>query len=56
MMEVLQPLNDRAASIIIDHIDLLDSSRVEPLLLQLVAHVAAYKVILSRCSCSDCGL
>ncbi|GMH39054.1 hypothetical protein BSKO_06952 [Bryopsis sp. KO-2023] len=48
MLEVLQPLNERAANIIFEHIDLLDSSRIEPLLLQLVAHVAAYKVILSR--------
>lgn len=48
MSEVLQPLNERAAKIIFEHIDLLDSPRVEPLLLQLVAHVAAYKVILSR--------
>ncbi|CAD7695780.1 unnamed protein product [Ostreobium quekettii] len=48
MTDVLQPLNERAAAIIFDHVDLLDTSRIEPLLLQLVAHVSAYKVILSR--------
>lgn len=48
MAEVFQPMNDQASSIIIEHIGLLDSLKVEPLLLQLVAHVAMYKVILSR--------
>lgn len=48
MAEVFQPMNDQASSIIIEHIGLLDSSKMEPLLLQLVAHVAMYKVILSR--------
>ena len=48
MLEVLQPLNEKASNIVVEHIDLLDSPRVEPLLLQLVSHVAAYKVILSR--------
>lgn len=48
MIEVLQPLNERASKIVRDRIDLLDTPKVEPLLLQLVAHVAAYKVILSR--------
>lgn len=48
MVEVLQPLNERASKIVRDRIDLLDTPKVEPLLLQLVAHVAAYKVILSR--------
>ena len=48
MLEVLQPLNEKASNIVVEHIDLLDSPRIEPLLLQLVSHVAAYKVILSR--------
>lgn len=48
MFEVLQPLNEKASNIVVRHIDLLDSAKAEPLLLQLVAHVAAYKVILSR--------
>jgi len=48
MFEVLQPLNEKASNIVVKHIDLLDTPKVEPLLLQLVAHVAAYKVILSR--------
>ncbi|MEW5302280.1 MAG: hypothetical protein WDW38_000299 [Sanguina aurantia] len=46
--EVLQPLNEKAASIIMDHIDLLDTPTLEPCLLQLVAHVCALRVTLSR--------
>lgn len=45
---MLQPLNEKAAAIITQRIDLLDTSSVEPLLLQLVAHVSAYRVILER--------
>lgn len=49
MKTVLQPLNEKAAKIITEHADLLEGSSVEPLLLQLVAHVSAYRVILERC-------
>lgn len=57
MKEVLQPLNEKAADIIVRHADLLQSAQMEPLLLQLVAHVSAYRVILKRCSLpSPCGL
>jgi hypothetical protein len=49
MSEVLQPLNERAAQIVTEHIDLLESSRVEPQLLQLVAHVCSVRVVLERC-------
>ena len=48
MKTVLQPLNEKAKDIIVNHADLLESPAVEPLLLQLVAHVSAYRVILSR--------
>ena len=48
MKTVLQPLNEKAKDIIVSHADLLESPSVEPLLLQLVAHVSAYRVILSR--------
>lgn len=48
MNAVLQPLNEKAADIIINHLNLLESSTVEPLLLQFVAHVSAYRVILKR--------
>ncbi len=48
MKEVLQPLNEKAADIIVRHADLLQSAQMEPLLLQLVAHVCAYRVILKR--------
>lgn len=48
MKEVLQPLNEKAAEIIVRHADLLQSAQMEPLLLQLVAHVSAYRVILKR--------
>ena len=50
MKTVLQPLNEKAKDIIVNHSDLLEAHSVEPLLLQLVAHVSAYKVILSRYS------
>ena len=49
MKAVLQPLNEKAKDIIVKHADLLQSSQMEPLLLQLVAHVSAYRVILQRC-------
>ena len=48
MKTVLQPLNEKAAEIVVKHADLLQTSRMEPLLLQLVAHVCAYRVILQR--------
>ena len=48
MKAVLQPLNEKAKDIIVKHADLLQSSHMEPLLLQLVAHVSAYQVILQR--------
>lgn len=48
MTEVLQPLNERAATIIFDHIDLLESSTIIPELLQLVAHMATSRVMLQR--------
>ncbi|PNH10831.1 hypothetical protein TSOC_002360 [Tetrabaena socialis] len=46
MTEVLQPLNERAAKVVevvTEHIDLLDSPALEPLLLQLVAATSAYR-------------
>ena len=49
MRAVLQPLNEKAKDIIVKHADLLQSTHMEPLLLQLVAHVSAYQVILQRC-------
>ena len=52
MRAVLQPLNEKAKDIIVKHADLLQSSQMEPLLLQLVAHVSAYQVILQRCGLS----
>lgn len=48
MKDVMQPLNERAADIIVDHVNLLESAEIDPRLLQLVAHVSAYKVIISR--------
>ena len=48
MRAVLQPLNEKAAEIIVNHVNLLESTHIDPLLLQLVAHVCAYRVILKR--------
>lgn len=45
---VLQPLNERATDIIINHLNLLESANIDPVLLQYVAHVSAYRVILKR--------
>ncbi len=56
MKEVLQPLNEKAADIIVRHADLLQSAQMEPLLLQLVAHVSAYRVILKRYAASMSSL
>lgn len=48
MEKVLQPLNEKAASIIAKHIDLLDAQQVVPELLQLIAHVSTMRVIIHR--------
>ncbi|EFN59926.1 hypothetical protein CHLNCDRAFT_49364 [Chlorella variabilis] len=48
MRVVLQPLNERAADTVVNHVDLLRTPYIDPLLLQLVAHVSANKVILRR--------
>ncbi|KAI3429325.1 hypothetical protein D9Q98_005420 [Chlorella vulgaris] len=48
MKVVLQPLNEKAADIVVNHVDLLRTPYIDPLLLQLVAHVSANKVILRR--------
>ena len=46
---VLMPLSEKAASLVIERADLLEGSGgIEPLLLQLVSHVSAYKVLLQR--------
>ena len=46
--EVLLPLSERAAQMVVERADLLEGSTIEPILLQLVAHVSAYKVILRQ--------
>mmetsp|Transcript_26668 Transcript_26668/g.58056 ORF Transcript_26668/g.58056 Transcript_26668/m.58056 type:complete len:194 (-) Transcript_26668:437-1018(-) len=46
--EVFMPLNLQAAKIIMTRADLLESSTIEPLLQQLVAHVSALKVIIKQ--------
>ncbi|KAK9802650.1 hypothetical protein WJX73_000703 [Symbiochloris irregularis] len=53
MKTVLQPLNEKARDIIVNRADLLEAPAVEPLLLQLVAHVSAYRVILARWEAGD---
>lgn len=44
--EVLMPLSEKAARTVMERADLLEGSEISPLLLQLVAHVSAYRVIL----------
>lgn len=53
MKEVLQPLNDKAANAIVDHIDLIEASSVDPLLLKLVAYVKTVRVMMSRYASSN---
>ncbi len=48
MVEVLQPLNEKAACIVRDHIDLLEGREIVKELLQLVAHVSAQRVVLQK--------
>jgi hypothetical protein len=48
MASVLQPLNETAAKTITSHVDLLDSWRLEPALLALVAHVTSTRVMLQK--------
>ena len=45
---VLQPLNEKAADVIVNHLNLLEATYIDPLLLQFVAHVSSYRVILKR--------
>eukprot|EP00940_MAST-03C_sp_MAST-3C-sp2_P001135 g1135.t1 len=48
MREVFMPLNERAAKLIAEHADLLEGDSFEPLLLQLVAHVGALRVMIKQ--------
>ena len=48
MTSVFQPLNERVAEIVTGNADLLEGAAMEPLLLQLVAHVSANRVIIKR--------
>eukprot|EP00887_Chlorella_sp_A99_P003010 scaffold9.g3010.t1 len=43
MRTVLQPLNEKAADIIVNNVNMLEAARLDPILLQFVAHVSAYK-------------
>lgn len=44
--EVLLPLSEKAAQLVVERADLLEGSQIEPLILQLVAHVSALKVLV----------
>lgn len=46
--EVFMPLNSKAAAIVISRADLLESPTIDNLLLQFVAHVSAYQVIVKQ--------
>ena len=45
---MLLPLSERASRLVVERADLLEGTSIEPILLQLVAHVSAYKVILRQ--------
>ena len=53
MRHVLQPLNERAAEVIVNRIDLLESDSISELMLQLVAHVSANRVVLQHWADGD---
>ena len=55
MRDVLQPLNERAASIVVERADLLEAAAMPALLLALVAHVSANRVVLARWRDGDLG-
>ena len=46
--QVFMPLNERVARLIVDRSDLIVGDKFEPLLLQLVAHVSAMRVMVKR--------
>jgi len=46
--EVFMPLNQKAAEVLMERADLLETSVIEPLLQQLVAHVSVMRVILKQ--------
>lgn len=46
--QVLLPLSERASRLVVERADLLEGSSIEPLLLRLVAHVSALKVLVYR--------
>eukprot|EP00892_Ulva_mutabilis_P011957 jgi/Ulvmu1/9133/UM005_0231.1 len=48
MTSVLQPLNEQAADVIVQRIDLLESDSMSEHLLKFVAHVAANRVVLQK--------
>lgn len=48
MEHVLQPLNEAAAEVIVQRIDLLESDSIAPILLSFVAHVTSNRVVLQQ--------
>lgn len=48
MTSVLQPLNEKAAALVFERIDLLDDVAAVPELMQLVAHTCTTRVVLQR--------
>jgi len=59
--EVLLPLSDKASRLVVQRADLLEGSSIEPLLLQLVAHASALRVLVRRWDQGDgedssCGI
>jgi len=48
MRHVLQPLNQKAADVIVNHLNLLESTSIHPSLLQFVAHVSSLRVVLRQ--------
>ena len=53
MTHVLMPLNTRIESVIVDKADLLEGNEMPACLLDLLAHIAAYKAVLKSWETGD---
>lgn len=53
MTHVLMPLNVRIESVVVEHADLLEGDEMPACLLDLLAHIAAYKAVLKSWEAGD---
>jgi hypothetical protein len=53
MKQVFMPLNEKMEQLVITKADLLDSPKMPDCLLDLVAHVEAYRVVIAKWNAGD---